>query len=269
VTYAPATLQALRSYLVGKGAPVLGIVGTATTHTKGYHLGKDRIYKIPPGLGSADYSVRLARDAGGLTDAAAAIDIGRHDGLIELGRHLLEEARAGRLNDVRELIAERSDGSHLWRFDNAYKILTGTPGSNELYHHLHVSYHRDSQRRTKLPPYQRFYELPDTGTEEPVYSVIGQRSAVASAGTPYYATADATTPSGTLSSERRFDLVAQDKPGKLGEPGGPTAFLVDGAGDGAPAPMSWIRAGALRSFRDESYNAGVAAAAKAASEAKR
>jgi hypothetical protein len=268
VSTVPATLAQLDTYLDGQGVPVLGIVGNAA-HTSGYHLGRDRIYRIPPGKGDADYSVRTARDKAGLTNAAAAIDIGRFPRLIGLGRHLVRECIAGRETDIREVIAERGDGSHIWRWDRVTGKVTGHFDSDELPHHDHVSWFRDSQGRDKRPVFRSFFELPDTGTEEPVYSVIGQRSAVASAGTPYYSSPDATTPSGTLSSERRFDLVAQDKPGKLGEPGGPTAFLVDGAGDGAPAPMSWIRAGALRSFRDESYNAGVAAAAKAASEAKR
>jgi hypothetical protein len=51
-----------------------GVVGN-TAHVMGYHLGRDRIYTIPPGSSGADYSIQTARDKAGLSDAAAAIDI--------------------------------------------------------------------------------------------------------------------------------------------------------------------------------------------------
>jgi hypothetical protein len=52
----------------------LGIVGDSN-HARGYHLGRDRIYAAS-GVGDADYSVRTARDQAGLSNAAAAMDVG-------------------------------------------------------------------------------------------------------------------------------------------------------------------------------------------------
>ena len=163
MSYAPATLLALRSYLIGNGAPVVGIVGDAN-HKGGYHLGKDR-------LRATDYSIRQARDKAGATNAAAAIDIGRHTGLIELGRYLHAQRNTQLAYDVRELIAERGDGSHVWRWDDVSDKTTGSVGSNELYHHLHVSYYRDSEQRDKRPLYAAHYAPP--AEEDMIYSVTG------------------------------------------------------------------------------------------------
>jgi len=80
MSYAPATLIALMKVWTSHGGVNSGIVG-GSTHLKGYHLGKDRIYDgSGPGLGDADYSVRTARDKAGLTNAASAIDLGRLNG---------------------------------------------------------------------------------------------------------------------------------------------------------------------------------------------
>lgn len=148
MTYAPSTLQNLDSYLTSRDVPVLGIVGDRA-HRGGYHVGKDRIYG-PNGYGSRDYSVQTARDKAGLSNAAAAIDIGRHLGIIELGVHLRGKP------DIRELIAERGDGTHIWRWVDGRT--TGKPDSQELPHHLHVSYFRDSEQRDKTAPYRAFYD---------------------------------------------------------------------------------------------------------------
>lgn len=213
MTYAPANLLALRSYLVGMGAPVLGIVGNPTTHRRGYHLGRDRIYSST-GAGDLDYSVRTTRDKAGLTNAAAAIDIGRHNRLIGLGRHLL----LLRPPDVRELIAERSDGSHLWRWDSVSGRVTGFPESDELYHHLHISYFRDSEYRDKLAPFRAFYGLPDTSTEvDVVYTIKGVPGpfpATVKAGTPYYSSPEDKTANGTIDDPSRpFTVIAESKDG--------------------------------------------------------
>ena len=149
MTYAPATLQNLRSYLIGVGAPVLGIVGNPATHRGGYHLGIDRIYG-PSGYGARDYSIQTTRDKAGMSNAASAIDIGRHNRLIELGVYLRGKP------DIRELIAERDDGTHVWRYVDGRLI--GKPDSQELPHHLHVSYFRDSETRDKRPTFRAFYE---------------------------------------------------------------------------------------------------------------
>ena len=59
MSYAPQPLVAAVAYLVrttGQSSGNFGIVGNAA-HTRGYHLGKDRIFTIPPGQGLADYSI--------------------------------------------------------------------------------------------------------------------------------------------------------------------------------------------------------------------
>jgi hypothetical protein len=213
VSTVPATLAQLATYLDGQGVPVLGIVGNAA-HTSGYHLGRDRIYRIPPGKGDADYSVRTARDKAGLTNAAAAIDIGRFPRLIGLGRHLVRECIAGRETDIREVIAERGDGSHIWRWDRVTGKVTGHFDSDELPHHDHVSWFRDSQGRDKRPVFRSFFELPDTGTEEPVlYSIKGVDGpfpCTVKAGTPGYWSEDDKTVRVTLDDPTRpFTCVGE------------------------------------------------------------
>lgn len=206
MTYAPITLQNLRSYLVGMGAPVLGIVGNPATHKRGYHIGSPLL----PG----DYSGIQPRDKAGLSAAASAIDIGRFNRLIELLTYLRTESQEGRLRDVREIIAERDDGTHIWRWDAVTGKATGKPDSQELPHHGHVSYYRDSQSRTKLPPYQRFFTPLE---DEMVYSIKGVDGpfpATVMAPTPYYPTADSQQATGTLTDDSRpFTVVCESKDG--------------------------------------------------------
>jgi hypothetical protein len=216
VTYADPALRQLQTYLTGQGIPVLGIVGDVA-HKRGYHVGKDRIFG-PGGQGWSDYSVRTARDKAGLSNAATAIDIGRHNGIIELLAGLRAEARAGRAPDIREIISERGDGSHIWRYDAVTGSTTGDPASRELPHHGHVSYFRDSEGRTKLPVYQRVIGLPDTGTEEEMIYTIkgvpGPFPCTVKPGTPYYSSATDSSPQGTIDTpDRAFTCVAESKDG--------------------------------------------------------
>lgn len=153
MSYAPATLLQARAYIksrTGLSDGALGIVGDSL-HTYGYHLGADR-------LKTGDYSRQAARDRAGLSNAASALDIGSFDRLRELTAFLVREARAGRLGDVRELIGPGSDGrayrhDHLsgWRAERQSK-------GNSHEWHLHISYYRDSEQRSKLPPFEQFFE---------------------------------------------------------------------------------------------------------------
>lgn len=228
----PPDMAAAARYLRSHGAPVLGIVGDRS-HTQGYHLGRDRIYRIPPGRGDRDYSVRHARDRRGLTDDASAIDIGRHRGLIELGRDLYAACRAGdRLAvDVAELIAERGDGTHIWRW--APDGVWGDPASAELPHHLHVSYRRDSRGRSKLPLLAMHY---GGSTMDKLYSTGGLARTFAK-GTPYYAEPGDTTPVATIQDDRIvYDVVAQTGDDPNGAPGW---GLIDGGGEAGR--LRWVR----------------------------
>lgn len=237
MTFAPVSLQNLSSYLKSQDVPVLGIVGNAA-HTYGYHLGRDRIYRIPPGRGDQDYSVRNSRDKAGLSDAAAAMDIGRHDRLIELGRYL-----RGRL-DIRELIAERGDGSHIWRWDAVTGKTTGDGASDELPHHLHVSWFRDSQQRDKTAVFRAFYQPPPP-PEDIVYSIPesdGPYPATVKAGTPLYGSATDKTPNTTLNDPSRPYTV-------VGAGSGATATTgrraIHGRYAGKVVPLGWVEVGRL------------------------
>ena len=110
MTYSPKTLNALAQFWTKQGGVFLGVVGNKR-HTVGYHLGRDRIYDgNGPGLGDQDYSVVMARDKAGLTDAASAIDLGKLDGtyqgLREFSNWLVKQCQKGQpgYRDIREII---------------------------------------------------------------------------------------------------------------------------------------------------------------------
>jgi hypothetical protein len=159
MSFAPQTLLDARAYLrprTGLSDASLGIVGS-TGHTFGYHLGRDR-------LATDDYSARTARDRAGLTDAAAALDVGSFPRLRELTAHMVAEARAGRLSDVRELIGPGSDGrAYRWDHLAGWSPVRRAAGDSHEWH-LHISYYRDSERRSKLAPFQHFFEGDDMPT---------------------------------------------------------------------------------------------------------
>lgn len=153
MSYAPATLLQARTYLksrTGLGDGALGIVGDSL-HTYGYHLGADR-------LKAGDYSRQTARDRAGLTDAASALDIGSFGRLRELTAFLVREARAGHLGDVRELIGPGSDG-RAYRHDHlsGWKPERQSKGNSHEWH-LHVSFYRDSEHRSKVDMFRRYFE---------------------------------------------------------------------------------------------------------------
>jgi hypothetical protein len=157
MTYNPITLKDLGSYWVSQGGVNLGVVGNKA-HTKGYHLGKDRIYDgSGPGIGSDDYSVQLARDKAGLTNAASAIDLGRLDGSLTDLRKFSKWLVARCMADIkvrhefREIIYS-PDGTIVQRYSSVdNKIHTG-PGNGDDSHktHSHCSFIRDTELRNKI-----------------------------------------------------------------------------------------------------------------------
>lgn len=153
MSYAPQSLLDIRDYLrthTGLTLAALGIVGDAA-HNGGYHCGRDRLV-------ANDYSNRTARDRAGLTDAASALDIGDFSRLRALTAFLVAEARGGRLPDVRELIGPGADG-RAYRWDHlAGWSAVQRPADDSHEWHLHISYYRDSEGRSKLAPFQRFFE---------------------------------------------------------------------------------------------------------------
>lgn len=232
---APIDLRRARAYIceaTGLSAAAVGIVGDAG-HTWGYHLGRDRIYTIPPGRGDRDPSVRHARDRDGLTDDASALDIGWHGRLPELGRYLLGIVQSGDLagRDICELIAERADGTHLWSWSRSGG-LSGTPHVDIRYHHLHVSYRRDSRERDKVELYRDFYE--PEATMRTIWTT-GERLRTFAAGTPYYRDPEAVTPMGTITDERVvYEVLGDLRAGDVST-GSVEWWLIDGGGSGQPA----------------------------------
>ena len=163
---APATITALGAYWTAQGGVMLGIVGNRA-HTSGYHLGKDRIFG-PNGKGWNDYSVKEARDKRGLTNAAAAIDLGRLNGsltgLWAFSRWFAQQCMDGKpgYGDVREVIfwSTARDRVIGWsatapdRWINDYGDLSHKT-------HTHISFYRDSQARGKVELFAPYFAEPE------------------------------------------------------------------------------------------------------------
>lgn len=162
MTTNPQTLQDLGSYWVAQGGTNLGVVGNAA-HTSGYHCGRDRIYG-GSGQGDADYSVRLARDKAGLTNAASAIDLGKLAGsLVNLrafSRDLVKRCMAQPItrHDVREIIYS-PDGVKVQRWSGVDNAIHTGPGNGDSSHltHTHISFYRDSETRDKRPLFAPYF----------------------------------------------------------------------------------------------------------------
>jgi len=169
MTYAPKQLGALGAYWKQQGGVFLGVVGD-TRHTKGYHLGKDRIFDgAGPGIGWSDYSVRTARDKAGLTDGASAIDLGKLNGSFPQLRRfsvwLVAECRrnAPGTRDIREIVYT-PDGVTVygWSREAGYnsKPIKDYGDSSHLWH-THVSFYRDSEDRDKRPLFAPYFTQED------------------------------------------------------------------------------------------------------------
>jgi hypothetical protein len=157
MTYAPTRLLELRRYLrqqTGLSDNALGIVGDEN-HDGGYHHGWDD-RRIRNGQ-TSDYSwTESTRDSSHRTNAAAAIDIGMFDRLLELNRWLVGQCEAGAQDctDIRSIIYT-DNGTTVKRWDRLRRRTTGD--SSHLYH-THVSYFRDAEDRDKTKPFRRFFE---------------------------------------------------------------------------------------------------------------
>ena len=166
MTFAPRPLLALRDLWVANGGVHLGIVG-GPRHTSGYHLGRDRIFSAT-GQAGRDYSIQHHRDVGFLTNAAAAIDLGRLngtlEGLQEFSRWLVARCQAEpeAYRDIREVIYS-PDGRTVLRWDHYLRRLfpagTGTgQGDDSHLMHTHIGFPRDSETRDKLQLFAPYFE---------------------------------------------------------------------------------------------------------------
>jgi hypothetical protein len=166
VTYAPKTIAALGSLWARHGGSNLGITGNAA-HTYGYHIGRDRIYRAG-GRGDADYSVQHPRDKAGLTNAAAALDLGHADKaeLRKFSKWLVARclAKAPGTEDVREVIYS-PDGKTVRRYEasvgKTYLGGNGTgQGDDTHLWHTHISFYRDSEARSKTGIFAPYWAAP-------------------------------------------------------------------------------------------------------------
>jgi hypothetical protein len=167
MSYAPDTLKAARTFYINTLAKAgykidplsVGIVGDDSHASSGtsYHLGKDA-------LKSTAYSiVESARDKNGLTDAAAAIDLGSFSITVKGKSHNLRtfsawlvaqcKANTADTKDIREVIYSL-DGTTVERWDRLGKRTTGD--SSHLTH-THESWFRDSEGRDKTAHLRRYF----------------------------------------------------------------------------------------------------------------
>lgn len=167
MTYAPKSITDLAVLWTSKGGVNLGVVGDAR-HTYGYHCGRDRIYDGGgPGQGDSDYSVRHPRDRAGLTNAAAALDLGAIGGsmanLRKFSAWLVTQCQAKRpgYDMIREVIYT-VDGRTVQRYEQSDgKIHTG-PGNGDSSHlsHTHISFYRDTENRSKTALFAPYWANP-------------------------------------------------------------------------------------------------------------
>ncbi|MBO4208698.1 hypothetical protein [Micromonospora echinofusca] len=161
MTRAPENLLALRRLFLDHFDDLtpasLGIVGDED-HVGGYHCGSDRVV-------TDDYSVvESPRDRAGLTDHAAALDIGRFDvqvagqthDLRTFSRWLVAQCVENTVDsqDIREVIYS-PDGQVVKRWDRLAKRDTG---DNSHRIHTHVSFFRDAIKanRDQRPLIRRY-----------------------------------------------------------------------------------------------------------------
>jgi len=281
VTYAPATLQTLAKLWVSQGGVHLGVVGDTAHAAKGYsyHLGKDA-------LAPTAYSIQTARDKAGLTNAASAIDLGRLDGtLMNLRKFsvwLVIQAHANKpgTSDIREIIYS-PDGKSVLRWDrergSASAPRTGEADSSHLTH-THISWYRDSERRDHTTAFRAFFApLPDTsiGDDMRNFTILTDAAGRivpasltfpdATASVLILATGDLVKVNATWAKQgirvRLKDPIVAGKPR--------TDDWMLGWLIGDDAAFALARNVIATPYTDAAFNAGVAAAAKAAAGAKR
>lgn len=167
VTYAPQTLKDARTYFIEtvtkagyKIDPLsVGIVGDKP-HAEGgtsYHLGDDDL------VSDAYSIVESPRDRAGLTDAAAALDIGWFEIRVAGKTHNLRtfsiwlvaqcKADTADTRDIREVIYS-PDGKVVKRWDRLGKRTTGDESHLS---HTHESWFRDSEKRDKTAHLRRYF----------------------------------------------------------------------------------------------------------------
>lgn len=164
MSFAPATILAVRklmqTHVPSLSNVELGIVGDDAHAASGtsYHLGEDA-------LKSSSYSiVESNRDRNGLSNAAAALDVGwfvikTSKGTFDLrdfSAWLVGQCRAGAADtkDIREIIYSL-DGQTVKRWDD---LGIRSSGGSSHRTHTHFSWYRDSENRTKTGVFIRWFQ---------------------------------------------------------------------------------------------------------------
>lgn len=173
MTVAPTQLRLLGAYWTEHGGVNLGIVGdTAHRARPSYHNGQDAIEQYGR-TAATDYSIRHVRDREPyLTDAAAAIDLGKLDGslagLQKFSVWLVQQClyAAPGWRDVREIIYS-PDGVTVQRWSGIDGQLHTGAGNGDSSHrwHTHISYFRDSENRDKVALFAPYWEDEDMGVD--------------------------------------------------------------------------------------------------------
>jgi hypothetical protein len=200
VTYAPQKLLELAAYWKRENGVFLGIVGDTDHQAKGvsYHLGKDQ---LQPGA----YSAERPRDRLGLTNAAAAIDLGKLNGsygqLRAFSDWLARRCVKGDTGtgDVVEVIYS-PDGKRVLGFKDGIDYLIPNYGDATHLFHTHISFYRDSEYRDKVALFAPFF-TPEVAVQDFTWTTTAATSA------PGTVTVSETGVSAILPDGRLFPLT--------------------------------------------------------------
>lgn len=237
MTYAPATIRTAQAYWQSRGGVPLGIVGDARHQRRAsYHNGQDAIERYGR-TALDDYSIRLPRDREPyLTNAAAAIDLGRlggtYKGLRDYSNWLVARCLTDPVTrrDVREVIYS-PDGDTVQRYsgpDNVVRV----GGTADHRFHTHISFYRDSERRSKLHLFAPYFTPSEDDMD--LYSTGGKLRTFAK-GTPVYDKPGGSQVGTISSADVVYALRAQD----AADDESVGWYLIDGGGD--EKAMRWVR----------------------------
>lgn len=173
VTVAPDSLKEVRTYVLaetGMDPLSVGIVGDDNHQQSGssYHLGKSA-------LRPDSYSIiESSRDRNGLTEDAAALDIGmfsisrggKTHTLRTFSQWLVAECMRGAPDtlDIREVIYS-PDGRTVKRWD---RLGRRTSGPDSHLTHTHMSWFRDSTKRSKIGLFKRYFREIEGDSDMPL-----------------------------------------------------------------------------------------------------
>src|SRR5687767_13987103 len=152
-SYAPEKILEVRRYLkplTGLSDIELGIVNNETDAS--YHRSWSQ-----RDTDGTDYSWdESSRDWSHKTDAARALDVGMIDRLSEMSVWIVGQCEAGAADcaDIWEIIYS-PDGKVVMRWD---RLKRRSSGDDTHLTHTHFSWFADAEHRSKVGPFQRFFE---------------------------------------------------------------------------------------------------------------